>query len=940
MHSQAIRKSFLDFFAEKEHTIVPSSSLLPDSPNLLFTNAGMNQFVPIFLGQAPCPYQPARAADTQKCIRAGGKHNDLDDVGLDTYHHTFFEMLGNWSFGDYFKQEAIQWAWELLVERWKFPAHRLFATVYKPEENDPATFDEEAHQIWESIFKSAGLDPQIHIVHGNKKDNFWMMGETGPCGPCSEIHINLQPDKDYVPSKGRLLVNAGSALCIEIWNLVFIQFNATPDGSFIPLPARHVDTGMGFERVCSIIQGTQGFTHFENLKISNYATDIFEEILEALAHQVQQDPSSHLPILDTLLQSKRILDFESALTKPQTIAFRVIADHLRTLSFAIADGIMPSNEGRGYVLRRILRRAVKFGRVELGIQRPFLSALVPALVRKFSSQFPELAEQEATIISVIRAEEDSFGRTVERGLALFHEEETRLKQNGSTHIAGDFIFKLYDTYGFPFDLTELLAREAGLTLDRQGFDRAMEEQRQRSQAAQKRTVIEVNQHHTQSFSTQFIGYDHWQGEGKVLDISIQPPYIVLSETPCYAEMGGQLGDQGTLYFEEETYRILDTQKTKEGIVIHLLDRPFQAPIGTLVCLQIDRARRHRIASHHTATHLLHWALRRVLGTRVAQRGSYVGPDRLRFDFSHGMAMTSEEIYEVERLVRDKIAANDAIHTQNRLYHEVKNDSTILQFFGEKYGNEVRVVDIGGYSKELCGGTHLSTTSEVGFFKILSESAIAAGVRRIEAACGQAIIDYVQSEWPRFTSEIQAIAQKYQITHPEPLPTRPESGSAPDKAWEQFEKIRSQLDWMKEKGRERSKEEAKAREAILQKQASEIYINLSANPQKLSDGTLVIVADLSHVDHPTATLLPLVADHFKQKNWEGIIILGISETQKASLLVSVSKNLTSRFAAGKIIQQIAPIIGGKGGGRADLAQGGGPRAEALKEALSQAFKLLN
>jgi alanyl-tRNA synthetase len=577
--------------------------------------------------------------------------------------------------------------------------------------------------------------------------------------------------------------------------------------------------------------------------------------------------------------------------------------------------------------------------VELEIQRPFLYALIPALVNKFASQFPELAEQQDTITSVIRAEEESFGKTVERGLALFREEETRLKHKAEHHLAGDFIFKLYDTYGFPLDLTELLARESGLTLDRDGFERAMEEQRQRSQAAQKRTVIEVNQQHTQSFTTQFIGYDQWQGEGKVLDTGIEPPYIVLTETPCYAEMGGQVGDQGTLYFEDQTYRILDTRKTKEGVVLHILDRPFEAPQGTSVCLQIDRVRRNRIAAHHTTTHLLHWALRKVLGNRVTQRGSYVGPDRLRFDFSHGTAMSPEEIRRVEQLVQEKIMANDPITTSNQLYHKVKYDTTILQFFGEKYGDEVRVVDIGGYSKELCGGTHLDSTREAGFFKILSESAIAAGIRRIEAACGQGITEYAQTEWQRLSSEMRALCEKYHLSYPQAWPPKPQSGSDPAIAWEIFQQAKSILESLSEKGRELAKQEAKARESMFLQQATEVYQRLSRQAKILPDGTAVITADLSAMEHPSAALLPHIADVFKQKNWEGVLILGITDGPKASLLVFVSKALKSRFVAGKIIQQIAPIIGGKGGGRPDLAQGGGTKPEALKEALSKAQELL-
>ena len=488
MTSADIRRSFLDFFREKQHTIVPSSPLLPDSPNLLFTNAGMNQFVPIFLGQAPCPYSPARAADTQKCIRAGGKHNDLEDVGFDTYHHTFFEMLGNWSFGDYFKKEAIAWAWELVVGRWNFPASRVYATVYSPGAGDPASFDQEAHDEWAKIFRAAGLDPAIHIVNGNKKDNFWMMGDTGPCGPCSELHIDLTPgarDLDEPRQRaGRELVNKGDARCIEIWNLVFIQFNANPDGSFVDLPAKHVDTGMGFERVTSMIQGTKGLTDFsEKVKISNYETDVFRPLFDELEKLTGLKYGSTLPPNAQNLSEQEKID----------VAFRVIADHIRTLSFSIADGIRPSNEGRGYVLRRILRRAVRYGR-NLGLREPFLAKLVSVLGANMGGIFPEVVKQAEIVKTTLTQEEDSFFRTLEKGLDLLdHEIEVeRFDSSKSTKVlAGEIAFTLHDTYGFPVDLTQLIAREQGLEVDMEGFELLMEQQKARGKAAQKKEVISV-----------------------------------------------------------------------------------------------------------------------------------------------------------------------------------------------------------------------------------------------------------------------------------------------------------------------------------------------------------------------------------------------------------------------------------------------------------------
>jgi alanyl-tRNA synthetase len=551
MTSTQIRQSFLDFFREKQHSIVPSSSLMPDSPNLLFTNAGMNQFVPIFLGQkspdvskwaGALPGSDQRAADTQKCIRAGGKHNDLDDVGLDTYHHTFFEMLGNWSFGDYFKNEAIDWAWELVIGRWKFPAARLYATIYNPEPGDPASRDEEAWNLWAEKFRAAGLDPAVHIVNGNKKDNFWMMGETGPCGPCSELHIDLTPAGD---TRGAL-VNKGTAECIEIWNLVFIQFNANPDGSFTPLPARHVDTGMGFERVASIIQGTKNLTDFANARISNYETDIFRPIFDELEKLSGRTYGSTLPV------SGSTGDTEQEKTD---VAFRVIADHIRTLSFAIADGIQPGNTDRHYVLRRILRRAVRYGR-SLGLHDPFFHKLVDVLARTMGEVFPELRAKQKHIEQVLKLEEETFNRTLDKGITLFNEEA------GKGNISAAFAFKLYDEQGFPLDLTELMARERGITVDTAGFEKLMEAQRARARAAQKKEVIALSEIETTT-PTRFTGYDSLTEKARVLEVvSIKnKTAVILDTTPCYAEMGGQIGDTAEITGHGQLWRVTNTQKT-------------------------------------------------------------------------------------------------------------------------------------------------------------------------------------------------------------------------------------------------------------------------------------------------------------------------------------------------------------------------------------------
>jgi alanyl-tRNA synthetase len=583
MTSVQIRQSFLDFFKSKEHTIVPSSSLLPDSPGLLFTNAGMNQFVPIFLNErAPdvnqwpgaVPGKPTRAADTQKCIRAGGKHNDLEDVGLDTYHHTFFEMLGNWSFGDYFKKEAIEWAWELVTVKWKFPAERLYATVYRPDKakGDPSEFDQEAYDLWAVKFSAAGLDPKVHIVNGNKKDNFWMMGETGPCGPCSEIHVDLTPAGD---TQGRL-VNQGDARCIEIWNLVFIQFNANADGSFSPLPAKHVDTGMGFERVTGIMQNTKGLTDFSRA-ISNYETDIFRPLFDRLEKLSGKHYGSTLPKTGSSGETEQ---------EKIDVAFRVIADHIRTLSFSIADGILPGNTDRSYVLRRILRRAVRYGRT-LGFHEPFFYKLVEVLAETMGDVFPEIRARQTAVQEVIKAEEEAFNKTLDRGLDLFHEQAAA--KGGA--IAGDFAFKLYDTYGFPLDLTELMARERGLKVDVAGFNQLMDAQRARARAAQKKEVISASNIDT-SRPTRFVGFEQLEAPAQVLEaVKIKDKVAVILDTsPLYAEMGGQVGDTGEIQAGARVWHVVNTQKTGNTFLHFLADAETPEP-GSAVESRVNTRRR-------------------------------------------------------------------------------------------------------------------------------------------------------------------------------------------------------------------------------------------------------------------------------------------------------------------------------------------------------------
>ncbi|MFM7803414.1 MAG: alanine--tRNA ligase, partial [Verrucomicrobiota bacterium] len=754
MTSAQIRQSFLDFFRSKQHTIVPSSSLMPDSPNLLFTNAGMNQFVPIFLGERKAdvskwagsvPSLDTRAADTQKCIRAGGKHNDLDDVGFDTYHHTFFEMLGNWSFGDYFKKDAIDWAWELVIEVWKFPPQRVYATIYQPNaaKNDPAERDQEAWEFWAAKFRSVGLDPAIHIVNGGKKDNFWMMGETGPCGPCTEIHVDLRPGpRETSPeeqAEGATLVNGSDARCIEIWNNVFIQYNANPDGTFTPLPAQHVDTGMGFERVTSIIQGTRGLTDFRNAKISNYETDIFRPIFDEIEQLSGRKYTSTLPRAGSTGDTEQ---------EKVDVAFRVIADHIRTLSFAIADGIQPGNSDRNYVLRRILRRAVRYGRA-LGFREPFFFKLVDVLARTMGDVFPEIRARKAQVQDVLRLEEEAFNRTLDRGIELFEKEAS---QAGLAQISGAFAFRLYDEQGFPLDLTELMARERGLSVDRAGFEALMEEQRARARASQKKQVIELSQIETKS-ATRFLGYDHLETGATVLEVVglKDRTAVILDASACYAEMGGQVGDTAEISGSGQLWRVSNTQKSG-NVWLHFIEGADEAPaVGAQVTLRVDAARRHAIERHHTVTHLLHWALHEVASQEASQKGSNVTPEKLTFDFNSA-ALTPRQLSDIERLVNERILENAPVGWVEVPHAEVKHRKDVLQFFGDKYGDVVRVVQIGGrasrldgYSMELCGGTHTRATGELGMFRILAESAVAAGVRRIEAIAGLPALDKARAD---------------------------------------------------------------------------------------------------------------------------------------------------------------------------------------------------
>ncbi|MCX6858478.1 MAG: alanine--tRNA ligase [Verrucomicrobia bacterium] len=1054
-----IRQTFLDFFKSKQHTIVPSDNVGYTSRDgaRIFTNAGMNQFVPIFLGERSADVDtwpgvlakglPTRAADTQKCIRAGGKHNDLEDVGLDTYHHTFFEMLGNWSFGDYFKKEAISWSWELIVERFKFPPSRVFATIYQPnkEKGDPADRDEESWNLWAEKFRSVGLDPDIHIVNGNKKDNFWMMADTGPCGPCTEIHIDLTPGSIELSEErqraGALLVNGSDASCIEIWNNVFIQYNANPDGTFTPLPAQHVDTGMGFERLTSIIQGTKNFTDFENAKVSNYDTDVFKPIFDELTKLSGKHYQSTLPKANEQGHVIPVTDQEKI-----DVAFRVIADHLRTLSFSIADGIQPSNTGRNYTLRRILRRAAAlYGRVYLGFKDPFIYKLVDVLADQTAHVFPELAARKEQVKAVIKLEEEMFNRTLDKGLEIFEQRgsELYLSELGEKHggdffalvsrlarlrvgddeveavfdeariigsqlqasvdelgegtfnsltnknelrllrlggelveavdgykllpsdlkagvagkpiirsiiqkmgevesllnsahrsinrglaqsksqvtsvsdisaatqakqLSGSSAFQLYDTYGFPLDLTQLLARERGLTVDAEGFDKLMAEQKARSTAdSQKRKqVVALTELETKD-ATKFIGYDTLETDAKVLEVVSMKDKtaVVLDSSVCYAEMGGQIGDSGQIILGANAFPISST--TKVGNTwLHFIEGEDAPAVGSSVRVAVDATRRHAIERHHTVTHILHWALHEVVSQDATQKGSNVTPDKLTFDFNSA-ALTAAQLADIEKLVNERIVANDVVSWTEVPYTEAKANSGIMQLFGEKYPENVRVVQIGGkahaldgWSMELCGGTHTRHTGEIGLFRLVAEGAVAAGVRRIEAIAGLEAYNAAKAD----SDLLKLLAGKVSA-----------QGAA------DLEKKLDQL-------LTQQKELEKALKSAQQREASGKAKDLLAT----AEGN-VIIANLGDVDADYAMALN---DALKGQ-FSGIIVLAATGGGNVTLMANVGKDHQAKVQAGKIIQTIAPIVGGKGGGKPDFARGGGKDVSKVDAALAEARK---
>ena len=865
MTSNEIRQKFLDFFASKNHKIVASAPIvIKNDPTLMFTNAGMNQFKDFFLGNQK-PDNP-RIADTQKCLRVSGKHNDLEEVGVDTYHHTMFEMLGNWSIGDYFKAEAIAWSWELLTEVYKLPKDRLYVSVFEgdPKENLPPS------QI--ALKEWSKLVPQDHIIFGNKKDNFWEMGDTGPCGPCSEIHIDLRPDEERTITPGNILVNNDHPQVIEIWNNVFIQYNRKADGSLEPLPAMHVDTGMGFERLVRAIQN----------KSSNYDTDVFTGTI----YEVEKITGKTYSFSD----SKR------------DVAFRVLADHIRAIAFTIADGQLPSNNGAGYVIRRILRRAVRYYYTYLDYKQPLLFQLIDVLSRQFEHVFPELYLQKSFVEKVIREEEKSFLKTLEGGLRRI--EDIRLT-NGV--IEGKDVFELYDTYGFPVDLTRLIADEKGWKVDEEGFTKALNEQKERSRADAKRETgdwVFVGK----DGQTEFIGYDHLiVSESRAIKYRIlkqkdQELYqLVLDKTPFYPEGGGQVGDTGFLMFEGEVIMVLDTKKEND-LIIHIIDR-IPDNIESPVYGEVNAINRTLTENNHSATHLLHAALRQVLGTHVQQKGSLVKDDYLRFDVSHFQKMTDQELAQIEKIVNEKIRQNISLEESRSLPIEEAKKSGAMMLFGEKYGDKVRMITFDPtYSRELCGGCHVKATGQIGLFKIVSESGIAAGVRRIEAVTAHKAEEYVNKQ----ILELTAIKSffKNNINTPKNVAD------------------------LQEENRDLQKEVEKLRAM----QAAAMKDSLVSGAKNIA-GVKVVVARLKDIDSKSAKTLSV---NILAEMGEAAVLFGLEDQGKATVMLSIAEPLTKSkgWHAGNIIRELAKEINGGGGGQAFFATAGGTDVTGLDKALAK------
>ena len=866
MESNKVREAFLEFFRSKQHEIVPSAPMVvKNDPTLMFTNAGMNQFKDIFLGNAPRRWP--RVADTQKCLRVSGKHNDLEEVGHDTYHHTMFEMLGNWSYGDYFKKEAIEWAWELLTEVYKLDKSRMYATVFEGSEEDGVAFDQEAYDYWNQYL------PEDHIIRGNKKDNFWEMGETGPCGPCSEIHFDLRDEEEIAKIPGRDMVNMSHPQVIEIWNLVFMQFNRKANGSLESLPAKNVDTGMGFERLCMILQG----------KKSNYDTDVFQPTIARIA----------------ALSGKEYGKDEKC-----DVAMRVIADHLRAISFSIADGQLPANAKAGYVIRRILRRAVRYGYTYLGFTEPFICKLVDGLVKQMGHQFPELVAQQTLIERVIEEEEASFLRTLATGINLL---DGVIKKSAGGKISGKDAFVLYDTYGFPIDLTELIAKEQGVEVDIEEFEKELQVQKERSRNAASQDIDDWQEIMPIAEST-FVGYDTLTADIRIAryrrvksknNVTYQ---LVFDHTPFYGNSGGQVGDVGYIENANEKIEVVATEK-ENGLIIHIVKQLPENPEATFRAV-VNEDARQKAANNHTATHLVDYALRTVLGSHVEQKGSMVGPMGLRFDFSHFQKVTAEEIREVERLVNKMIRTNYPLVENREATMAEAEAAGAIMLFGEKYGEKVRIVNFGP-STELCGGTHTSATGTIGFFKIISESAISAGVRRIEAVTGEA-------------AETILYAAQDMISSLEQLVHNPKVVQAIEKMMESNEAL----------GREVAE--------MRKEKVSQLADSLAKNTPMRGGVQLI-----SHTANNTPEVMKDLAFALRQRVSERLVmVVGNLFDGKPTLNVMLSDDIVAMGVdAGAVVREAAKLINGGGGGQKHYATAGGKNPEGLQAAVDKAVEII-
>mgnify|MGYP001442074963 CR=1 FL=1 len=870
-----IRDSFKSFFESKGHQIVPSAPMvIKDDPTLMFTNAGMNQFKDIILGNHPAKYK--RVADSQKCLRVSGKHNDLEEVGHDTYHHTMFEMLGNWSFGDYFKKEAISWAWEYLVDVLKINPENLYATVFEGSPEEGLSRDDEAASYWEQFL------PKDHIINGNKHDNFWEMGDTGPCGPCSEIHIDLRSEEEKKQIPGRDMVNHDHPQVIEIWNLVFMQFNRKADGSLEGLPAKVIDTGMGFERLCMAMQG----------KTSNYDTDVFQPLIQAIA---------------AMAGAKYGED------KQKDVAMRVIADHIRTIAFSITDGQLPSNAKAGYVIRRILRRAVRYGYTFLGQKQSFMYKLLPVLIDNMGAAYPELNAQKDLIAKVIKEEEEAFLRTLETGIRLLEKTMAEAKAAGKTEISGKDAFTLYDTFGFPLDLTELILKENGMTMDREGFDSEMAAQKARARNA---AAVEATDWVTVNpGEPEFVGYDNAESVTRILRYRLvkqkkgQLYQIVLARSPFYAEMGGQVADHGYLVSGDAKLKVTQVKKTPKGYFVHtceLLDGTIH--VGDEVTASVDTQRRMAICRNHTATHLLQKALREVLGEHVHQAGSYQDDRLTHFDFTHFSAVTPAELAEVERRVNEKIYEALPVTVKNLPIEEAKKMGA-MALFGEKYGNVVRVVDAGGWSTEFCGGTHVTNTAQIGCFKILSESSVAAGIRRIEAVTGKNLLLRANKQ----ETMLHTVAAALKANNVAGLPARAEAVMAENKAMS------------------RELEEMKAK--IAASKVDSLFDNAEE-----ADGVKIASAYFTGTSGDT---LRGMCDTVRDKAVNPVVAVLVGKAEdKITMAVTVTKAAQEKgLKAGALVKEISAIAGGKGGGKPDSAMGGGTEVSKVDDALAAVDDLI-